>query len=70
MQNKLNESLHIVEKDLKRYKNNRDDVILSSIKKRLDKSVLTYKQDMERRISIDSVELPKDIPKKGRIIVH
>lgn len=70
MQNKLNESLHIVEKDLKRYKNNRDDVILSSIKRRLDKSVLAYKQDMERRISIDSVELPKDIPKKGRIIVH
>lgn len=70
MQNKLNESLHIVEKDLKRYKNNRDDVILSSIKRRLDKSVLTYRQDMERRISIDSVELPKDIPKKGRIIVH
>lgn len=70
MQNKLNESLHIVEKDLKRYKNNRDDVILSSIKRRLDKSVLTYKQDMEHRISIDSVELPKDIPKKGRIIVH
>lgn len=70
MRNRLKDSLSVVEHDLQKYKKNRDDVLLASIRKRIDKSILAYRKDMGRRSTIDSVELSKEIPKKGRFIVH
>lgn len=58
--------------DVNSYRRNRDDVILSAMKSRLDKSLLTYKKEMQRRETLEAVRVDKLLPKqkKGRVRVE
>ena len=52
--------------DIKSHRRNRDDIVLMSIKNRLDKSLLTYKKEMQRRESLDAVKIDNLMPKAKR----
>ena len=52
--------------DIKSHRMNRDDIVLMSIKNRLDKSLLTYKKEMQRRESLDAVKIDNLMPKAKR----
>lgn len=52
--------------DIKSHRRNRDDIILMSIKNRLDKSLLAYKKEMQRRESLDAVKIDNLMPKAKR----
>lgn len=68
----LDNILNEIYNDINSHKRNRNDVILSAIRSRLDKNLLTYKKEMKRRGDIDAVKIDKLIPKKngGRIRVE
>ena len=52
--------------DIKSHRRNRDDIVLMSIKNRLDKSLLAYKKEMQRRESLDAVKMDNLMPKAKR----
>ena len=68
----LDNILNEIYNDINSHKRDRNDVILSAIRSRLDKNLLTYKKEMKRRSDIDAVKIDKLIPKKngGRIRVE
>ena len=68
----LDNILNEIYNDINSRKRNRNDVILSAIRSRLDKNLLMYKKEMKRRSDIDAVKIDKLISKKngGRIRVE
>ena len=68
----LDNILEEIYNDINSYRRNRDDVVLSAMKNRLDKSLLTYRKEMQRRETLEAVRVDKLLPKtkKGRVRVE
>lgn len=68
----LDNILEEIYNDINSYRRNRDDVVLSAMKNRLDKSLLIYRKEMQRRETLEAVKVDKLLPKtkKGRVRVE